>query len=174
MSDIRVPVLYLDIDGTVRWGKDELGRFVNTAEDVRVFDEVPDLLQGYKAAGWRIIGVTNQGGIGLGYLDAPTCMLALAETNRQCYNVFDTITFCAHKPDEGCPCRKPKAGMVVDARQWLFQQYGEQYPMHIGLFVGDREEDEECAKNAGLPFLSADKWRTGEHLKAYTEIKGDL
>jgi hypothetical protein len=30
------------------------------------------------------------------------------------------------------------------------------------------------SKNAGLPFLSADKWRTGEHLKAYTEIKGDL
>jgi hypothetical protein len=27
-----VPVLYCDIDGTIRWGKDELGRFVNGPE----------------------------------------------------------------------------------------------------------------------------------------------
>ena len=35
----RVPVLYVDIDDTVRKGKDLLGRFVNMVEDV-------ELLQG--------------------------------------------------------------------------------------------------------------------------------
>jgi len=38
--DRRVPVLYLDLDGTVRHGKTELGRFVNHASDVVVFPEV--------------------------------------------------------------------------------------------------------------------------------------
>jgi hypothetical protein len=37
-----VPVLYLDLDGTVRKGKDELGRFVNGPDDVELFPEVPD------------------------------------------------------------------------------------------------------------------------------------
>jgi D-glycero-D-manno-heptose 1,7-bisphosphate phosphatase len=39
------PVLYLDLDGTVRKGYDELGRFVNTKEDVEVFPEVPAILE---------------------------------------------------------------------------------------------------------------------------------
>jgi len=161
----KVPVLYCDIDGTIRWGKDELGRFVNTAEDVRVFDEVPDLLAGYKDLGWRIVGVTNQGGIGLGYMDEQTCLDALAETQKQSGNAFDKIIFCPHKPDEGCGCRKPGIDMIMNARHWMFANYdGEAYPMEMALFVGDRPEDEDCANNAGIKFIDAAVWRTGEHL----------
>lgn len=161
----EVPVLYCDIDGTIRWGKDEMGKFVNTSEDVRVFDEVPELLQGYKNLGWRIIGITNQGGIGLGYMSEETCLEALAETQKQSGNAFDKIVFCPHKPDEGCECRKPKAGMVMKAQQWLFANCdGESYPMELGVFVGDRPEDEQCAYNSGLTFLEASLWRTGDHL----------
>lgn len=161
----KVPVLYCDIDGTIRWGKDEMGKFVNGPEDVRVFDEVPDLLQGYRDLGWRIIGVTNQGGIGLGYMSEETCLAALAETQTQTGNAFDKIIFCPHKPDEGCECRKPKPGMVMKAQQWLFANYdGESYPLELGLFVGDRPEDEDCAHAANLTFIEASIWRTGDHL----------
>lgn len=160
----KVPVLYCDIDGTIRYGKDELGRFVNTKEDVEIFPEVPDLLQGYKDLGWRIIGVTNQGGIGLGYMTEETCIEALAETQKQTGNAFDKIVFCAHKPDAGCECRKPKAGMVFNARTWLYSNYGGMYPMELGIFVGDRPEDEDCAHNASLTFIDAAVWRTGAHL----------
>lgn len=172
MNDIRVPVLWTDIDGTIRWGKDELGRFVNTADDVRVFDGVADLLSEYKALGWRIIGISNQGGIGLGRMTMDECFAAMGETQRQCNMAFDKIVFCAHSPYDDCPCRKPKIEMILHTKQWLFQQYGEVYPSHIGLFVGDRPEDETCAANAGIPFLPADKWRTGEHLQIYKEILG--
>lgn len=164
----RVPVLYTDIDGTIRWGKDELGRFVNTAADVRVFDNVPELLLGYKEMGWRIIGVSNQGGIALGHMTMDDCFAAMGETQRQCKMAFDKIVFCAHSPydDPPCPCRKPGIAMIMDSRKWLFQNYGEAYPMPMGLFVGDRPEDETCAANAGLPFLWAEEWRKGEHLNA--------
>jgi D-glycero-D-manno-heptose 1,7-bisphosphate phosphatase len=161
----RVPVLYTDIDGTIRHGKDEIGRFVNTAEDVTVFDGVPDLLWGYKNLGWRIIGISNQAGIGLGHMTMSDCFAAMGETQRQCRMAFDKIVFCAHRPYDDCPCRKPKTGMIMNSRQWLFQKFGEAYPMYMGLFVGDRPEDEACAANAGLPFVPADVWRTGEHLK---------
>jgi D-glycero-D-manno-heptose 1,7-bisphosphate phosphatase len=161
----KVPILYLDIDGTVRLGKDELGHFVNTAEEVQVFPEVPDLLAGYKDLGWRIVGISNQGGIGLGYMDEQTCIDALAETNKQTGNMIDKIVYCPHKPDEGCDCRKPGVGMLNNVRAWLFANNdGESYPYEIGLFVGDRPEDEQCAYNAAVPFLEAAVWRTGEHL----------
>jgi hypothetical protein len=60
-AEVRVPVLYLDLDGTVREGKDDpLGRFV-TFPNVVVF---PPPLDGCVPgpAGGRIIGITNQAG----------------------------------------------------------------------------------------------------------------
>ncbi len=39
------PVLYLDLDGTVRHGKDELGHFVNEPSDVVIFPEALKLMR---------------------------------------------------------------------------------------------------------------------------------
>lgn len=161
----KIPVLYCDIDGTIRMGKDELGYFVNTANQVKVFPEVPDLLWGYKRLGWRIIGVSNQGGIALGHMDLSNCYMAFHETEKQTRYAFDKLLFCPHAPDAGCECRKPKPGMIIRARDWLIERYPGVYPMDIGLFVGDRPEDQQCAENAGLLFLDAAEWRKGDHLK---------
>lgn len=166
-----VPVLYLDIDGTVRWGKDELGRFVNTAKDVRVFDEVPELLQQYKRLGWRIVGISNQGGIALGYMTMKACALAMRETQRQSGNAFDKIAWCLHHPDATdpemarCWCRKPKTGLIIETALELQRKHGEIYPPHMGLFVGDMDSDRICAENAGLDFMDAKEWRAGWHLR---------
>ena len=35
----------------------------------------------------------------------------------------------------------------------------EYYPPHMALFVGDREEDKQCAENANIPFMDAKEWR---------------
>lgn len=168
-----VPVLYLDIDGTVRWGKDELGKFVNEAKDVRVFDGVPELLKQYKAFGWRIVGISNQGGIALGHMTLKTCVEAMKETQNQVGGVFDKISWCSHHPNARTPemavcwCRKPRAGLVFESAWLLSEQYkGEIYPPHLGLFVGDRPEDEQCAENAGLQFMHATEWRARKHLNS--------
>jgi len=170
MSEKRVPVLYLDIDGTVRWGKDELGRFVNEPGDVRVFDEVPALLARYKAAGWRIVGVSNQGGIGLGIVTVENVVTAMWSTQLACWNAFDKIAFCQHHPDAPdpefavCWCRKPRAGLVIETAISLVNLHpGELYPPHLALFVGDRSEDEGCAQAANIRFMSAADWRAGKH-----------
>lgn len=170
-----VPVLYCDIDGTIRHGKDELGHFVNTAADVQVFDGVADLLWEYKKHGWRIVGVSNQGGIALGHMTMATCRAAMAETHKQTRYAFDKLAWCSHHPSASdpemavCWCRKPKAGLVIETALALSEKYpGIIYPPHLGLFVGDRPEDLECAENAGLRFLGAEKWRRGDHLKEIT------
>lgn len=163
---LQVPILWCDIDGTIRKGKDEIGKFVNTKDDVEVFEEVPALLKGYKQLGWRIIGVSNQGGIALGHMTMDDCFAAMGETQRQCEGAFDKIVFCAHSPydEPGCPCRKPRTAMLENSREWLFANHGESYPWHLGLFTGDRPEDETTAANAGVPFMWAKDWRTGIHL----------
>lgn len=131
-----VPVLYLDLDGTVR------------------------------RAGGRIIGVSNQGGIALGHLTEEDCVGAMVRTYELTRGLFDKISYCRHHPDAAdpemarCWCRKPSPGLVIEAALDVASHHpGEIYPPYMGLFVGDRPEDEECARLAGLDFQWAADWR---------------
>jgi D-glycero-D-manno-heptose 1,7-bisphosphate phosphatase len=162
-----VPVLYLDLDGTVRQGKDDaLGRFVNGPEDVRVFPEAIEMMRRWKAGGGRIVAVSNQGGIALGIVSFQKVSAGMLETQRQAHGLFDRMLFCVHHPDADepemarCWCRKPSAGAVVEAAHGLGELYEDEfYPPYMGLFVGDRPEDEQCARSAGLDFEWAADWR---------------
>ena len=160
-----VPVLYLDIDGTVRHGKDELGRFVNSAADVVVFPEAVEMMRRWKTGGGRIIGVSNQGGIALGHVTMRDVAVAMMETHRQTGNLFDKIAWCSHHPEAShpeyarCWCRKPSPGLLIEAALDVAHRHGEVYPPYMALMVGDRPEDRECARLAGLDFQPADQWR---------------
>ena len=161
-----VPVLYLDMDGTVRKGKDELGRFVNGPEDVEVFPEAITKMRQWKQGGGRIAAVSNQGGVALGIVTFEKVAAAMAETQRQCGDLFDLISFCCHHPhaqdpaNAQCWCRKPSAGAVAEAAHGLRGKHPDEfYPPYMGLFVGDRPEDEQCARSAGLDFEWAPGWR---------------
>jgi D-glycero-D-manno-heptose 1,7-bisphosphate phosphatase len=162
-----IPVLFLDIDGTVREGKDDaLGRFVNGPEDVRVFPEAVAAIRQWKEAGGRVVGISNQGGIALGIVTAEKVNAAMDETMKQCNGLIDRIFICPHHPqapdlaEARCFCRKPAPGLVVMASLYYYHQFGEHCPMHLGLMVGDRPEDRECASLAGLSFMWAKDWRS--------------
>lgn len=162
----RVPLLALDIDGTVREGKDDaLGKFVNDAEDVRVFPEAVKQMRRWKENGGRIIGVSNQGGIALGLVTYGRVARAMSETYRQADGLFDKLAWCMHHPSAAAPemahcwCRKPSPGLLIEAALDLAHHYDEMYPPYMGLFVGDRPEDQECARLAGFQFQWAADWR---------------
>lgn len=160
-----VPMLYLDLDGTVRHGKDELGRFVNGPQDVVIFPEAVTMMRRWKDAGGRIIGVSNQGGVALGIVTYAQVARAMYTTYIQSGRLFDKIAFCTHHPDAPhpemarCWCRKPSPGLVIEGALETAALHDEYYPPHMGLMVGDRPEDEECARLAGLPFQWAADWR---------------
>lgn len=161
-------VLYLDLDGTVRKCQEDGIGFVNSVEDVVVYPGVAEKLAEYKRAGWRIVGVTNQGGVAMGFMSYETMKDTLLETQRQTGNAFDKIMACIHHPDAKekemavCLCRKPRIGLIVGAAIELGKMYDEYYPPHMALFVGDRPEDRECAANAGIAFMDAQEWRDAE------------
>jgi D-glycero-D-manno-heptose 1,7-bisphosphate phosphatase len=165
-SEPAVPVLYLDLDGTVRQGKDDaLGRFVNGPEDVVVFPEAVEMMRRWKKGGGRIIAVSNQGGIALGIVKAADVIAAMKETHRQADELFDRVMWCSHHPNADhpemarCWCRKPAPGLIIEAAIDLAGKHHEYYPPYMGLMVGDRPEDEECARLAGLDFQWAADWR---------------
>jgi D-glycero-D-manno-heptose 1,7-bisphosphate phosphatase len=165
-AELAVPVLYLDIDGTVREGKDDaLGRFVNGPEDVRVFPQAVEMMRRWKQGGGRIIGISNQGGIALGIVTLSSVAAAMTETHRQAEQLFDKIAWCSHHPDADhpemarCWCRKPSPGLVIESALELAARHNEFYPPYMGLMVGDRDEDKECARLAGLDFTPASIWR---------------
>jgi D-glycero-D-manno-heptose 1,7-bisphosphate phosphatase len=160
------PVLYLDLDGTVRHGHDELGRFVNGPKDVVIFPEAVEMMRRWKAGGGRIIGVSNQGGIALGYLTESSCAEAMMKTYQLTNHLFDKIAWCHHHPKAEhpemarCWCRKPSPGLLIEAALDLAGKHrGEIYPPYMALMVGDRPEDEECARIAGIDFQWAADWR---------------
>jgi D-glycero-D-manno-heptose 1,7-bisphosphate phosphatase len=166
MSERAVPVLYLDIDGTVRHGKDELGRFVNGPEDVVVFPEATERMRTWKASGGRIIGVSNQGGIALGLVRMDMAAAAMLLTQRLCDGLFDRILFCRHHPDAEnpemarCWCRKPRPGLAIEGALDLARQHKDEfYPPYMALYVGDRPEDQQCAESLDVDFMWVDEWR---------------
>lgn len=169
-----VPVLFLDLDGTVRHGYDQLGRFVNDPKDVVVFPEAVDRMCEWKAAGGRIVGISNQGGIALGKVTGAAVEAAMDRTVKLTTGtdtdpfmpLFEFISYCPHHPDSGrpaCWCRKPKPGLIYGAINLLEQgNFGQEiYPPDLCVMVGDRPEDEECAENADISFLNAEEWRAG-------------
>jgi histidinol-phosphate phosphatase family protein len=56
---------------------------------------------------------------------------------------FDTVQVCPHGPDDGCACRKPAPGMVLDAAARLGLAAGEV------AVVGDIGADVRAARAAG-------------------------
>jgi D-glycero-D-manno-heptose 1,7-bisphosphate phosphatase len=165
VGEKAVPLLALDLDGTVRHGKDELGHFVNRPEDVTVFPEAVEMMRRWKEGGGRIIAVSNQGGIALGHMTPQDNAAAMMRTHELSNGLFDKIVWCSHHPAANnpemarCWCRKPKPGLIIEGALTIASQFNEYYPPYMGLMVGDRPEDEECAQLAGFDFMWAYQWR---------------
>lgn len=160
------PLLFLDLDGTVRHGKDELGRFVNGPEDVIIFPEALEMMKRWKKGGGRIAAVSNQGGIALGLVSIQQVTEAMWKTNYDTEELFDKISWCSHHPDaedlvmSRCWCRKPLPGLLIESANDLAGVHGDEYyPPSMALMVGDRPEDEECARLANIEFQWAAEWR---------------
>jgi D-glycero-D-manno-heptose 1,7-bisphosphate phosphatase len=165
---INTPLLILDIDGTVRQGaSDELGRFVNSVADVRVFPAAVARMRAWRRQGGRIIGVSNQGGIGLNLVSARDVAAAMLETERQCLDddskpLFEQTAWCEHIPDNDfCWCRKPRPGMVYRLLDHLERVHPDEvYPRGMALLVGDRPEDVDLAASLDVTFQYAEDWRS--------------
>jgi len=86
--------------------------------------------------------VTNQSGIGRGILTRAAVEAVNAEVDRL-LGPFDVWRTCPHAPEDGCRCRKPRPGMLLDAAAELGTD-----PARLA-FVGDIGADVEAAMAVG-------------------------
>ncbi|MCK9333414.1 MAG: HAD-IIIA family hydrolase, partial [Candidatus Cloacimonetes bacterium] len=108
---------------------------------------VPEAISKLNKAGYLVIIVTNQSGIGRGLVTEA----AVAKVHEKLKadiaaggGRIDDIFFCPHHPDEKCNCRKPEIGMGIAA----FMKH------HINptqsCMIGDFDRDIEFGKRLGL------------------------
>jgi histidinol-phosphate phosphatase family protein len=147
----RRPAAILDRDGVlnVRPPKAE---YVQKPEDFRWLPGARDAIRLLTEAGYRIIVVSNQAGIGRGLMTEQQLEAVhdrMRTEARESGGRIDAVYYCPHGWNDGCECRKPKPGMLFQAQR----------EHHLDLtrttFVGDDERDEEAAAAAGCRFAYA-------------------
>ncbi len=141
-----LPTLFIDRDGTlVEEPPDEQ---VDRLDKIRFIPGVFAALTELAAAGYRLVMVTNQDGLGTASFpqaDFDLCQNFILETFASQGVRFDGICICPHLPADGCDCRKPLTGLLRD--------YLAAHPFDPGrsAVIGDRDTDLALARNLGVP-----------------------
>jgi imidazoleglycerol-phosphate dehydratase/histidinol-phosphatase len=138
-------ILFLDRDGTLVVEPAD-GRVDSFAKLELVPGVIPALLR-FKAAGYELVVVSNQDGLGTRAFPRER----FDEVDSFVRGVFASqgiefaeVLYCPHEPDDRCDCRKPAVGLV---RKYLAEGVLDR---RASAVVGDRETDLELARNLGL------------------------
>lgn len=157
MSEFRsAPVLVLDLDGTVRFSKN--GPFVNKAEDIGIYPDVMPKINAMMEEGFLPIFVTNQGGVAFGYTtvndvqeSVMKTIYLLAGKVAMAFSAFGHVEGTVEPFRYRSLHRKPEIGMLAMAEAEMMKN--NVFPdWDASVMVGDRPEDEECARRAGIRF----------------------
>ena len=133
--------VFLDRDGTIMTDVEYCG----DPRRVQVFSETPEALRQLRRAGYKIIIVTNQSGIGRGYFTEENYHAVEREVERQVGGgLIDATYFCPDLPDSGSTRRKPEPAMILEAAR------EHEIDLSRSFMIGDKQIDAECGRRAGV------------------------
>ena len=137
------PGVFLDRDGVLNRVliRDGLPHGPHALADFVLTEGAGDHVRRLKAAGYKVVVVTNQPEIARGRL-APDVLDAMHRQLRAEVPV-DGIYVCPHADEDRCSCRKPKPGLLLSAAR----EHG--IDLSHSFMVGDRWRDVEAGKAAG-------------------------
>jgi len=136
---------------------------------VRLMPGAVEAVARLRAAGVAVGVVTNQSGIARGLLTRDQADRVNAEVGRLLDIPLEMFFVCPHAPDEGCACRKPRAGLVLAAAAALGV-----HPTACAV-VGDIGADVGAALAAGArPVLVPTPVTRQEEIDAAPETAHDL
>ena len=145
--------VFLDRDGTIN----KAAGFLTKLDDMELLDGAAEAIRKINDSGSLAILVTNQPAIARGELD----FFQLQEIHNKLETLLgkegaylDAIYFCPHHTDKGfageraaykcdCDCRKPKAGMLLQAAKDFNIDLTQSY------MIGDSQRDMDAGKSAG-------------------------
>ncbi|MBX2849364.1 MAG: D-glycero-beta-D-manno-heptose 1,7-bisphosphate 7-phosphatase [Acidiferrobacterales bacterium] len=155
-------LVILDRDGVIN---QESPEFIKSPDEWIPIDGSLEAIGRLSQAGYEVVIVTNQSGVGRGLISAD--MLAQIHVRMRDYiqqhgGKIQIILYCPHHPDDNCDCRKPKPGLYTELTERLNVNLSNCYS------VGDSMRDLVAAKAAGaLPALV----KTGNGRKTLKEAK---
>jgi D-glycero-D-manno-heptose 1,7-bisphosphate phosphatase len=130
-----MPTVFLDRDGVINENRDD---HVKSWAEFRFLPGALDALQLLTRQRFRIFVITNQACVNRG-LTKPGAVDAIHRRMAHAARVhgarINAVRYCPHRPDEACPCRKPRPGMLLD----LARSYG--VPLAEAYLVGDAASD---------------------------------
>lgn len=146
--------VFLDRDGVINVDHG----YVSTWEQFEFLPSVPEALRELQDAGYLLVVVSNQSGIGRGYYsetDVESLNQAIAQHLGSAVGVtLSGFYHCPHHPTEAvgefrrqCDCRKPAPGMIRQA----VLDHG--IDVKTSLLVGDKDSDIEAGRAAGIARL---------------------
>jgi D-glycero-D-manno-heptose 1,7-bisphosphate phosphatase len=155
--------VFLDRDGVLNEAHVERGvpRPPGSPEAFRLLPGVAEACARLKEAGLLLVVVTNQPDLSRGTL-APADLDAMHRRLRA-ELPLDDVVVCGHDDAHGCPCRKPRPGMILDAARRLA------IDLNRSVCVGDRWRDIEAGKRAGVRTVLIE-WGHGEPMRSTPDI----
>lgn len=136
------PAIFVDRDGTLN----EEIEYLHEVEKFKLYPRVIGALKSLQDAGFRIVVITNQAGIGLGYFskeDFYKVNKELLKAARKENLSIDRVYFCPHAVSDNCDCRKPNTGMIYRGVEEL------NIDLENSYCIGDKTLDLEAARRAG-------------------------
>lgn len=138
--------VFLDRDGTLIEDK----HYLHDPQEIVLLPTVIEGLQLLQQAGFCLVMVSNQSGVGRGYFTQQQLDAVQAELCRRfAENTihFQGLYTCPHSPEAACSCRKPATGMAFAAQKDL------DICMEHSFMVGDKADDLYFAQALHIPGL---------------------
>ncbi len=107
-----------------------------------------------KEAGFCLVVATNQPDVGVG--EVPRAIVEAMHARMREALPVDAIKVCYHSREDGCACRKPLPGMLLEAAAELHIETSASY------MVGDRASDVAAGSAAGCRTVFIDRGYTAE------------
>ena len=136
-------LVILDRDGVINEDSDD---YIKSPDEWVPIPGSLEAVSRLNQAGYRVVVASNQSGLARGLFDIETLNRIHAKMHRRLAavgGVVEAVFFCPHGPDEGCDCRKPRAG--------LLREIGERLKVDLRdtVCVGDSQRDLDAAREVG-------------------------
>lgn len=138
----RKPLLLLDRDGTLITEQD----YLKDPQKVRFLNGSLEALRELDRAGYTLVVISNQSGVGRGLMtlqDVKKVTARFLQILEQAGVHLAGVYWCPHHPDTPCPCRKPRLGLVRKAARALKRPY------RGSISVGDKWCDVQLGQSTG-------------------------
>lgn len=143
--------MFLDRDGVINRPILRQGRPhpPDSLEDLEVYPDAVSSLRRLKSAGYALVVVTNQPDVARGLQNEEV----VHEINRELRKRVEltAVYVCFHDDADGCLCRKPAPGLLLQAAYELGLD------LTRSFMVGDRWRDVEAGRRAGCRTVYIDR-----------------